>query len=949
MQNKYFILSLSLIISFAVFGQNSQKKQERHTPYSKQLKSRKNSETNKIAKFSNFQYINKQVYQKSSQAIKEKKLDSLFYKAWDQSMNQWDIVGKSYYTYDSNGNLAQLIEYDWNTDKNEWEYFWRQEYTYDTNENITQIIDYHWWDIQWAKTEKLEYSYDNAGRLIQIIEYDEWDTNTNKWISPSKYEYNYDSNGNIAQSIFYWWRVNINQWEEALKNEHTYNNAGNLTQVLLYSFDHINSNQWEFSEKAEYNYDSNRNLIHLIASTYHKSVNQWSVYDEEEYTYDNAGNLIQITDYDWDTNTNQMEYNQKDEFTFDSTFLVSELAIPPFFYISDEFDTRIYFKNMITSYVNYDWDETSNGWVKDYSNEFYYSDYSSNQKTYVPDDNFEQALIDMGYDDILDDYVITSNISGVTSLNLYNKGIGSLIGIEDFTSLTSLKCTENILTSLDLSQNKALTELVCSDNQLTNLDISQNVELTLLICHNNQLTSLDVSRNTGLIGLDCWWNNLTELDVSQNVSLTELGCGFNEITNLDVSQNTALTALGCSSNQITSLDISQNTALKELGCNDNQLNTLDISKNVAIELLWCNDNQLIRLNLKNGNNSILTNFQAYTNFQLTCIQVDNQTDANSGVAPYNNWNKDAIATYSEDCSSSNSDNMVLTTGLANQNTNIQIRTIITDAGFTIQNEDIPNINETAMTDKKVLALFNGGQTWNGTQLFSNSQANEIVNFIQYGGLLYISSRKGYDNVLSQLGVAVSGNDGDGSGFDWPLIELTATKFVSHPITENLSSIVGDVGSNFVVDGNWTTIGEESNGTDLLAIRNYGLGKVVLWYGQRSFRDPGSTNNVYETDITEGSNTLFFTNLFNFFSDSTLSVDTIENLSFNIYPNPVSSILTIDSKLPITKIEVFSILGQRVKQVNSDFNSVSTENLSRGVYLVHIYSEMGNTIRKLIKE
>ena len=33
------------------------------------------------------------------------------------------------------------------------------------------------------------------------------------------------------------------------------------------------------------------------------------------------------------------------------------------------------------------------------------------QQTYVPDDNFEQALIDLGYDNILDDYVTTANIN----------------------------------------------------------------------------------------------------------------------------------------------------------------------------------------------------------------------------------------------------------------------------------------------------------------------------------------------------------------------------------------------------------------------------------------------------------------------------------------------------------------------------------------------------------
>jgi hypothetical protein len=33
------------------------------------------------------------------------------------------------------------------------------------------------------------------------------------------------------------------------------------------------------------------------------------------------------------------------------------------------------------------------------------------QKTYVPDDKFEQALIDLGYDTTLDDSVLTANIS----------------------------------------------------------------------------------------------------------------------------------------------------------------------------------------------------------------------------------------------------------------------------------------------------------------------------------------------------------------------------------------------------------------------------------------------------------------------------------------------------------------------------------------------------------
>ena len=45
------------------------------------------------------------------------------------------------------------------------------------------------------------------------------------------------------------------------------------------------------------------------------------------------------------------------------------------------------------------------------------------QKTYVPDDKFEQALIDLGYDTTLDDSVLTANISDVTSLDVMDKEI----------------------------------------------------------------------------------------------------------------------------------------------------------------------------------------------------------------------------------------------------------------------------------------------------------------------------------------------------------------------------------------------------------------------------------------------------------------------------------------------------------------------------------------------
>ena len=73
------------------------------------------------------------------------------------------------------------------------------------------------------------------------------------------------------------------------------------------------------------------------------------------------------------------------------------------------------------------------------------------QNTFIPDDNFEQFFIDRGYDNVLDNYVITASVNWMTSLNIGYRSITDLTGIQDFTNLQSLYCFSNSLTSLNLN------------------------------------------------------------------------------------------------------------------------------------------------------------------------------------------------------------------------------------------------------------------------------------------------------------------------------------------------------------------------------------------------------------------------------------------------------------------------------------------------------------------
>ena len=165
------------------------------------------------------------------------------------------------------------------------------------------------------------------------------------------------------------------------------------------------------------------------------------------------------------------------------------------------------------------------------------------QNTYVPDNNFEQALIDLGYDDVLDDSVVTANISSVTSLSISNfqnveAYVSDLTGIQDFTALEILNISYNSLTTLDMSANTALTYLQCYGNDLTSINVSANTALVELHCGGNDLTSLDVTNNTALTILGAQRNSFTSLDLSNNVLLETLFLKEGDLTSLDVSNNT---------------------------------------------------------------------------------------------------------------------------------------------------------------------------------------------------------------------------------------------------------------------------------------------------------------------------------------------------------------------------------------------------------------------------
>lgn len=223
------------------------------------------------------------------------------------------------------------------------------------------------------------------------------------------------------------------------------------------------------------------------------------------------------------------------------------------------------------------------------------------QITYIPDPDFEQALIDLGIDSdgVINGQVLTSDIENVESLNLNQRMIRDFTGIEDFAALEIL--------------------------------------------------------NVG-------WNRMTELDLSSNINLKDLKFNYSRyLQTLNLSNNPNLERIRSNETALMELDLSACYGLKELilgepSPGDNSgIAMLDLSNSPHLEKLQLINNvHLEKVDLRSGNNLGLIDVfvdcsvdGGYRCEPIPCFMVDDSEAARNNQFPYSEWDADVV--YSEGC------------------------------------------------------------------------------------------------------------------------------------------------------------------------------------------------------------------------------------------------------------------------------------------------------------
>ncbi|MNK72626.1 Internalin-J precursor [compost metagenome] len=561
-----------------------------------------------------------------------------------------------------------------------------------------------------------------------------------------------------------------------------------------------------------------------------------------------------------------------------------------------------------------------------------------------------------------------------------NKGLTDATGVEAFVNITKLFLYNNNLTTLNVTKNTALTHLDLGKNQLVNLDVSKNTSLVDLFCFENQLTALNVTQNTKLKNLACYTNQIASLDVSKNIELLDFRCFENQLTSLDVTKNTLLTSLDVGSNQLTVFDVSKNIALTGLRCNNNKLTSFDISKNTVLSGLICIQNQLTSLNLKNGNNAILTTLWTQNNPSLTCIQVDNVANANSYTTA-GNWQKDATAIYNTNCDpivnipDANFKSYLLSVSSINTNGDNEIQ--VSEATAFTGTIDCSNRNIASLVGieafVKLTNLFCSGNQLTSLDVSKNTALDRLncfnnqitaLDVSKNVALTFLSSTTNPIKTLNVskntlLTILYCGNN-----------QLTALDISKNTALKELSCHINqltslDISRNILLNevyayNNRLTSVDASKNTNLtiFSAHTNNLTALNIKNGQNSKITNFEVRLNPNLTCIQVDNVTSASSYSNWFKDATASYnincgETLglsENKSsyLTVYPNPVKDILNFSEQ--VSDIKITDLSGRTIKQISASTNGINVSNLSKGTYIVTATTKAGNTItKKIIKE
>lgn len=514
----------------------------------------------------------------------------------------------------------------------------------------------------------------------------------------------------------------------------------------------------------------------------------------------------------------------------------------------------------------------------------------------------------------------------------------------------------------------------------------------------NADTEIQVSEASAFTGqMACWSLNISDLTgIEAFTSLTDLRCFDNSLSNIDVSNNPDLVYLNCQDNLLTELDVSNQADLAYFNCFNNSIEKLDVSNNPALNIFQCYNNELDSLNMASGNNTNMAVFSATGNADLMCIQVDDVAYSTS------NWtNIDAQTSFSTDCNActvtipdANFKAYLVGNTAINTNGNTEIEcseassftgTIsctqlgISDLtgieAFTALTVLYCNVNSLTSLDisanTSLVDLYANNNQLSSLDVSQNTLLEKLYTSVNPIGMLNVTNNTALKHLFCQqnqlTSLDISQNvlleqfvPAENQLTTLDLSDNTALKgfncdynqLASLDLSNNLALTALNCSHNLItaLDVSQNVVLESTvcDNNELTSL-NVSNGNNTNYYSFNSTDnanlscievDDAAYSTTNWTDIDAGAS-------FSEDCSGSSEINEIKAMVMNVYPNPASSQITVETDAEIESISIFDVTGALVQKENT--TSFSIAKLEKGVYTLSILTNNGLAYSRFIKK
>ncbi len=236
----------------------------------------------------------------------------LIYKTWNFSNNKFTNGYKRNYNMVADSFYYVLNTYALDVNTNGWYLTFHEKHYFDENNIDTMVLQQTWSsDYGWHNIAKFYYTYDNENLATELTM--NWDNYLGQWVNQFFRQYGYNEAGNMDSLLVQSWNPESESWENSEKFNYYYNESGRIDSMVTVEW---NNDQvlWENYSRTIISYDNNGNLNVRLIQSWDDDTQQWINLSRSIEDYNDNNIMINYTYQNWNSVTGNWKNNSKYDF-----------------------------------------------------------------------------------------------------------------------------------------------------------------------------------------------------------------------------------------------------------------------------------------------------------------------------------------------------------------------------------------------------------------------------------------------------------------------------------------------------------------------------------------------------------------------------------------------------------------------------------------------------------